>query len=161
VSFHEDAAAGAAPHSDPVPGVVTLTIPCAPEYVGTARLTILGVAGRMGFAYDQIEDIRLAVGEACTNAIERITQGGGNTDGATLTIRSQVDTGRLTIEVEDRAGAPAGAADLEAPAGDIDGMNPQELGAVLMEILMDEVNVETLPEGGSRVRLVKYAAAES
>ena len=50
---------------------VTLTIPCAPEYVGTARLTILGVASRMGFSYDQVEDIRLAVGEACANAIER------------------------------------------------------------------------------------------
>src|SRR5690349_2559844 len=87
----------------PAPAVVTLTIPCAPEYVGTARLTILGVASRMGFSYDQVEDIRLAVGEACTNAIERAgRRGEGDAEGS-ISIRSQVEPTRLIIEVEDQS----------------------------------------------------------
>lgn len=152
----EDAVTPQRPSEDAA--VVTLTIPCAPEYVGTARLTILGVASRMGFSYDLIEDIRLAVGEACTNAIER--NGGRNGQGgdATLTIRSHVEASHLVIEVEDQvSGAAATATDVEAPAGTIDGMNSQELGALLMEILVDEVSVESLAGGGTRVRLVKHA----
>ena len=149
--------AATTPSPPEAPAVVTLTIPCAPEYVGTARLTILGVAGRMGFSYDQIEDIRLAVGEACTNAIERLgSRDGGAPDGV-LTIRSLVEASQLVIEVEDRAANPTMApADVEAPA-DIDGMNSQELGALLMDILVDEVSIEALAGGGTRVRLVKYA----
>nr|CAA9225096.1 Serine-protein kinase RsbW [uncultured Armatimonadetes bacterium] len=139
------------------PGVVTLTIPCAPEYVGTARLTILGVASRMGFSYDQVEDIRLAVGEACTNAIDRVARGGNGSGPGSITIRSHVETGRLTIEVEDHTGNGA-AADGDAQARPVEEIDPQELGALLMEILVDEVAVEPLPEGGTLVRLTKYTA---
>jgi serine/threonine-protein kinase RsbW len=137
---------------------VTLRIPCAPEYVGTARLTILGVAGRMGYSYDQIEDIRLAVGEACTNAIDRAARDGGGTAGTSslITITSHVEVSKLTIEIEDHVDRPADVPDIEARAGEVEGMNPQELGALLMEILVDEVSIEALPGGGTRVRLVKY-----
>lgn len=144
-------------------GVVTLTIPCAPEYVGTARLTILGVASRMGFSYDQIEDIRLAVGEACANAIER-SGGGRSSNGSAaaaaateslLTIRSLVDASKLIIEVEDEAVEAPPEPDPTRPAGEVD-FNSHELGALLMEILVDEVSVDTKPNGGSCVRLVKY-----
>lgn len=157
----EPGAGGVSPDEN---AVVTLSIPCAPEYVGTARLTILGVASRMGFSYDQIEDIRLAVGEACANAIER--SGGGRNGSApaapahepgTITIRSHVEGAKLTVEVEDRASAEAEEANVERPAVEIDGMNSHELGALLMEILVDEVAVEPLSGGGSRVRLIKYA----
>jgi len=133
--------------------VVTLTIPCAPEYVGTARLAILGVAGRMGFSYDQIEDIRLAVGEACTNAIERA----GHVPGldAGINIRCEIQAERLTIEIEDNV--PTMNGDAAGAEGEED-FSTQELGAVLMEILVDEVAIDTLPGGGTRARLVKYTA---
>jgi serine/threonine-protein kinase RsbW len=136
--------------------MVTLTIPCAPEYVGTARLTILGVASRMGFSYDQVEDIRLAVGEACANAIERAsTLKAGN---PLITIRSLVEISKLTVEVEDHMDVPAGeGVDTGKPATEIESMNNQELGALLMEILVDEVSVEPTAGGGTLVRLVKFA----
>jgi serine/threonine-protein kinase RsbW len=137
--------------------IVTLSIPCTPEYVGTARLAILGVASRMGFSYDQVEDIRLAVGEACANAIERSGFRAGVPATSELTIRSHVEHSRLTVEVEDRGGrGTVLGMDTSRPAADIDGMNSQELGALLMEILVDEVSVEAI-DGGTRVRLIKYA----
>lgn len=139
--------------------VVTLTIPCAPEYVGTARLTIMSVASRMGFAVDMIEDVRMAVGEACTKAIERSDRGrdgatsgnGADAPASTITIRSQIEPSQLVIEVEDRI--PGGG---EAPPPDED----IELYPLLMGILVDEVTVEPLAEGGTRVRLVKYADSD-
>ena len=132
--------------------VVSLTIPCAAEYVGTARLTILGVASRMGFSYDQVEDIRLAVGEACTNAIARAEA--APSTASTITIRSAVEPTRLIVEIEDTvANITASAADLDRAASEE--MNPAELGALLMEILVDEVTFES-HASGTHVRLTKY-----
>jgi len=132
---------------------VRLTIPCRPEYVGVARLAVLGIASRMPFSYDEVEDVRLAVGEACTHAVER----GGGTN-AHITITSVIDAQGLTIEVLDDV--PAGTdpapssedAQLFAEAG----VDQQGLGALLMEILVDRVQIETTPTG-TRVSLTKFA----
>lgn len=56
--------------------LVYLTIPAKPDYVGIARLAVSGIANRMGFSYDDIEDLKLAVSEACTNAVDHAYCGG-------------------------------------------------------------------------------------
>ncbi len=131
---------------------VQLIIPCRPEYVGVARLAVLGIASRMPFSYDEVEDVRLAVGEACTHAVER-----AGTAAATIRIISTLDAHALTIEVQD----DIAEADVAAPTGEARlleeaGVDQQGLGALLMEILVDEVKIETTP-GGTNVRLTKYA----
>jgi serine/threonine-protein kinase RsbW len=107
----------------------------------------------MPFSYDEVEDVRLAVGEACTHAVERA----GNTT-STIRITSVVGPRALTIEVKDnvQAGtepsAPTEEAQLLADAG----VDQQGLGALLMEILVDEVAIESTGSG-TTVRLTKYA----
>src|SRR5437660_10785499 len=81
--------------------VVELKIPAKPEYVGVARLAILGVASRMRFSYDEVEDIRLAVGEACTTAIERAN--GAQSPSQDVRVRCLIDPTRLVVEVTDSA----------------------------------------------------------
>lgn len=137
------------------PTVVSLTIPCAAEYVGTARLTILGVASRMGFSYDQVEDIRLAVGEACTNAIARAEEAASSAK-PTITIHSHIEPKQLMVEIEDTVpnDADTESPDLDKTTGEE--VNPAELGALLMEILVDEVTMKTKPTG-TYVCLTKYA----
>jgi serine/threonine-protein kinase RsbW len=131
---------------------VQLIIPCRPEYVGVARLAVLGIASRMPFSYDEVEDVRLAVGEACTHAVERA----GNA-AATIQITSTLDAHTLTIEVEDNiAEADIAAPTEEAKLLEEAGVDQQGLGALLMEILVDEVKIETTPNGTS-VRLTKFA----
>jgi serine/threonine-protein kinase RsbW len=49
--------------------LVNLVIPAKTDFVGIARLAVSGIANRMGFSYDDIEDLKLAVSEACTNAV--------------------------------------------------------------------------------------------
>ena len=132
---------------------VELILPCRPEYVGVARLAVLGIASRMPFSYDEVEDVRLAVGEACTHAVERA----GDTV-ATIHITSRISPTALTIEVDDDVAedaspaSPTEEAQLLAEAG----VDQQGLGALLMEILVDEVQIETSPTG-THVRLTKYA----
>lgn len=131
---------------------VQLIIPCRPEYVGVARLAILGIASRMPFSYDEVEDVRLAVGEACTHAVER-----AGFAAATIRIVSTISAHALKIEVSDDVAADAVA----TPSEEVRlleeaGVDHQGLGALLMEILVDDVTVET-DASGTRVVLTKYA----
>ncbi len=132
---------------------VELILPCRPEYVGVARLAVLGIASRMPFSYDEVEDVRLAVGEACTHAVERA----GDTP-ATIHIISRITPATLIIDVDDdvpagsSGAAPSEEAELLAEAG----MDQQGLGALLMEILVDEVHIDS-HANGTHVRLTKYA----
>ena len=52
------------------PVKVELSIPSISEYVGVARLAVAGVASRLKFTHEEIEDIKIAVSEACTNAVQ-------------------------------------------------------------------------------------------
>lgn len=56
--------------------IVELEVPSAPEYVSIVRQAVEGIARRMHFDEIQIEDMKLAVGEACANAVRH----GSSTD---------------------------------------------------------------------------------
>jgi serine/threonine-protein kinase RsbW len=135
--------------------VVELTIPGKPEYVGVARLAILGVASRMRFSYDEVEDIRLAVGEACTTAIERAN--GARIEMQEVQIRCLIDPNRLVVEVT--ANTPL-VPTPEPSVANESGLDERSLGGVLIRILMDDVQSVDGPDEGRRgVRMIKYVAS--
>ncbi len=143
----------ATPPTAPGADTVELVIPCRPEFVGIARLAVLGIASRMPFSYDEVEDVRLAVGEACTHAVERA----GDT-AAVIRITSVIDPQALTITVADDVSqeAAAGHQSEEARLLEEAGVDQQGLGALLMEILVDDVKIDAAPTG-TTVHLTKYA----
>jgi serine/threonine-protein kinase RsbW len=128
---------------------VELKFPCKPEFVGVARLAILGVASRMRFSYDEVEDVRLAVGEACTTAVEWAERNGRA--GSDITLRSEIGPDKLTVNILDEAGDRGD----QNRGGDFE-TDPEGLGALLITLLVDEVTVEP-KDGGTHVRMVKYA----
>ena len=141
---------------------VTLTIPCLAEYVSIARLAILGIAGRMPFSYDEVEDVRLAVGEACTHAVERAAaqwlDAGDEARVSELKIDCAITASSLIIDVYDDIPAGSGIPPKaeEEIALEEAGIDRQHLSAILMEILVDEVKVKSQADG-TCVRLVKHA----
>ena len=132
---------------------VELSIPSRPEYVGVARLAILGVASRMRFSYDEVEDIRLAVGEACTRAIERMN--GSAAQGQPIRLRCVIEAAQLVVEVHN----PLGSLPSQAESEEADLTDSGDLGGVLIRILMDEVHSEERTDASTHVvRMVKYTA---
>jgi serine/threonine-protein kinase RsbW len=82
---------------------VSLAMPAAPEYVRLARLTAAGLASRLGFTFDEIEDLRIAVDEMCSLLIGPVAQRGEirltfDIDGGALAIIGEIDS--ETVELE-------------------------------------------------------------
>lgn len=76
-----------------------ITIPAKPEYVGVARLVVAAFAGLLGFDDETVEDIKIAVSEACTNAIIQLHRQPHPRD-TTVNIIPHTRDGDLIIDVE-------------------------------------------------------------
>jgi len=137
---------------------VELQLPGRPEFVAVARLTVAAVACRLAFDIDTIEDIKVAVAEACNNAIEHGC--GTHTDAAMVTVRCEVCADSLTIIVRDTgAGFDPETATRQRQAGGTAVLTERGLGMLLIESLMDEVSFDSMPGNGTQVRMLKRLRA--
>jgi len=133
------------PSSGSGQAVVTLRIPAQPEWVGVARLAMAGIASRSGVSIEDIEDLKLAVAEACNCCIQ-------NPGSGDVSIECVVDESRIVISVE-RSGAGSRSVAPAAPAAE-----PAELGGLgvfLIRALMDDVTYASDPASGTRLALTK------
>jgi serine/threonine-protein kinase RsbW len=103
---------------------VVLTLPAAPEFVRLARLTCAGLATRIGMGYDEVEDLRIAVGEACSLLI-----GAGARKG-TLTLAFGLDADAVGVTI-------TGGFDGPSSANEDSGLSDQILDAVVDEHEVD------------------------
>jgi serine/threonine-protein kinase RsbW len=98
-------------------------------------------------------DVRVAVGEAVSNAI-RHGSPGGERDRVVVEVAAYPD--RAVLVVRDRGagfdGSADDGADLYAPSG---------RGVMFMRALMDRVDFARSPDGGTVVTLVKHVSAET
>jgi len=131
---------------------VEVTIPKRPEFVSVARLTAAAVAGRQGFAFDEIEDLKIAVSEACAFLIRVATNAG-----APLSVRFVLGKDLLEVSVETREPEVV----VESDASDDDAaMDEGQLGMFLLRCLVDEVEVRQDPAAGiATLRFVKRRGA--
>ena len=56
---------GDRPNSDDGTAVIELTVPALTAYLGVVRTATAGLAARLSFTLDEIEDLRIAVDQAC------------------------------------------------------------------------------------------------
>lgn len=130
-----------------------MTFPAKPEYVGVVRLVVSGIANRMGYTYDEIEDIKIAVSEACGNAVQHAYEDqegevkltcGVHEDRLEMTIE---DSGKTFADDVKRQSAP-----VEATA-EIESLHEGGLGLFLIEALMDDVSISK--DNGVKVTMTK------
>ena len=58
-----------------VDDVVTITLPAAGAYLSVLRTATAGLAARLNFTLDEIEDLRIAVDEACAMLLAQAVPG--------------------------------------------------------------------------------------
>ncbi len=128
-----------------------LSIPGKPEYVGTVRLAISSLANCAGFDIEAVEDIKVAVSEACTNVVCH-----SNVDREdTYEVACEVGDGRIIISVVDRAGG-YDTAKYQKPIMDCECPKEGGLGIYIIKALMDEVDIFSEIGIGTSIKMVKY-----
>lgn len=129
--------------------VLSLSVPSKPEYVNVIRLTASAIASRIGFNIEEIEDIKVAVAEACTNAIKH----GLCHNHKNFRIKFSVEYDKMIIDIIDE-GSGFVCENIQEP----DLMNPKEggLGIFIIKSLMDEVEVISDIGKGTRMKMTKY-----
>lgn len=137
---------------------VQLEIPARPEYLSLARQVVAAAANlEPMFRDERIDDLRVAVSEATTNAIEAHAD---LSSAERIVIRCNLGDDRIEVEVLDQglgfdAGGVASVPEATAP----DRLEYERgLGIPLMRVLADEAEI-TSDEAGTAVRLVVYTPA--
>ncbi|MFD2760139.1 anti-sigma B factor RsbW [Lentibacillus juripiscarius] len=134
---------------------IEMKVPARAEYVGIVRLSISGIANRIGFTCEDIEDLKVAVSEAITNAVDHAYQ---EIDGE-VSVGFGVYEDRLEVMVADHGGS----FDLNEVKGGIGPYQGSEsvedlreggFGLFLIDALMDRVEINN--NHGVIVLMTKY-----
>src|SRR5215831_2467398 len=78
--------------------VIELTVPALTTYLGVVRTATAGLAARLSFTFAEIEDLRIAVDEACVMLLS-LPGPAGTDNAATLTCRFLVLPEALAVRV--------------------------------------------------------------
>jgi serine/threonine-protein kinase RsbW len=135
-----------------------LTIPAASEFVGVVRLAISGVATRMNYTIEEIEDIKISISEACTNAIQHAYENSDDMSKNTIEIEATIYNDRLEIIVKDFGKG----FDLGILGTDEQKEKSQEkfglgLGLTFVKSLMDDTEFSSEPGKGTTIKMSKKA----
>jgi anti-sigma regulatory factor (Ser/Thr protein kinase) len=125
---------------------VRLAFPPEPRLLGTVRLVVGIVARKAGMDDEAIEDLKVAVSEACAVAVGDLNRA-GRPDLVELDLVEAGD--RLGIEVRDRAPAAGRQPHTSDADGEID-LDDRQLGLALVGALVDDLRIAALEGGGSR-----------
>jgi serine/threonine-protein kinase RsbW len=140
--------------------VVELEIPARPEFVALARLVVSAMASTDAvLSDDQVDDLKLAVSEACTNAIEAH---GAIATSEKVLLKCWSDDRGLRVSIEDRGpGFDPSTLPDHPPPTDPDRLKFERgLGIPLIRALVDEVVISSSTEG-TEVRLAMWHASNA
>jgi len=119
---------------------VKLTLPARPENVSVIRHVLGAFAEALRLPDDLVEDLRLAVTEACTNVVRHAypAEHAGPVEIAIQPLEEQV-----IVIVSDHGRGIGTTSDTSGPG----------LGLPLIAAIADDVELEPVPGGGSRVAM--------
>jgi serine/threonine-protein kinase RsbW len=127
---------------------VELTFSPLPVHVRTARLVATAVARRGGVEEALLDEVRLAVGEACSRAVEAHQQ---QCPAEPVRVELRDGADRFEVMVSDRVpnDDPAGgAASASAVSSDLAELNGDlNLGFAVIAGLADDVDISSTPAG--------------
>ena len=116
---------------------IRLSVPATPEFLRLARVAASGVASRLGFTYDEVDDLRLAIDELCF-----ALTGGKGQEGWLIT--------RYAASGEDLEVRATATLSVDGPLPAL-----SELSTAILAALVDEHEVYQDDRGRPSFRLVK------
>src|SRR3954451_20910204 len=119
---------------------VKLTLPARPENVSVIRHVLGAFAEALRLPDELVEDLRLAVTEACTNVV-RHAYPTNETGPVEISIQPREEHG--TVIVSDHGRGTGTSSDTTGPG----------LGLPLIAAIADVVELQSMPGGGSRVAM--------
>jgi serine/threonine-protein kinase RsbW len=135
--------------------VVTLEIPARTEYLILARLALAGIARGVEIDQATLADLKLAVTEACGNAVLHARPG----DEGTVTVRFMVSDDAIEIMVEDDGPGMDAA---PAPVLSEGELSESGMGLAIIHALVDRVEIGPGVGGrGTTVRMRRLRSAGS
>ncbi|WP_225837725.1 ATP-binding protein [Streptomyces sp. NK08204] len=123
---------------------VELRFSALPEHVRTARLVAAAVARRAGVDEAVLDEVRLAVGEACSRAVG-LHQSSGITSPVKVALIEEEK--QFSIEVGDEAPHAVRGEGTAAQEGEAEA-EEDEMGLAVISGLVDDVKVTTGENGG-------------
>jgi serine/threonine-protein kinase RsbW len=121
---------------------VRLTVPARAESVPVVRQALSGLGQALGLDDSLIDDIKIAVTEACTNVVIHAYRDGEGP----LEVRAWPQEGRLLVIVRDEGGGFAPRAETSSP-----GLG---LGLPLIAALSEEMRITTGEDGANEVHML-------
>jgi serine/threonine-protein kinase RsbW len=130
-------------------GRIELSFPAHSRYLVLARLSLAGIAPVARLDEDELADLKLAVTEACANAVRHAYP---DEVGGAVHLRVHIEPGTLTIEVADEG---RGLDEEAMRTWDAASMRERGMGLSIMRAVTDDLEIDSKPEAGTVVRLVK------
>jgi stage II sporulation protein AB (anti-sigma F factor) len=126
------------------------------ENVALARITIAALVSHLEITLSELEEIKVAVSEAVSNAI---LHGYQNKPDGIVTIIGVLKDNTLALEIIDQG---VGISNIEKAMEPAYSTDPERtgLGFVFMQSFMDEVKVESQVNQGTKVILVKHISTD-
>jgi serine/threonine-protein kinase RsbW len=136
---------------------VTLTIPAKTEYLVVARLALAGIARAVPMEESALADLKLAVTEACGNAVRHSRPARDSV----VRVGYALDGDAIEITVEDEGHGPAPVVPPDMPRPDtLTGELPEGgLGLALIDALVDEVEIRRREVGHGTLVLMRKRLA--
>lgn len=119
---------------------INITIPKKPDYISLVRLTTSSIGSSMALDIDDIEDIKVSIGEACINALI-------NECKQDISINFEIDEEKIKIKVSNV---------IEDIPDELDQKKERELGLLIIRSLMDDV---CFTESG--IEMIKYIEVDA
>lgn len=133
--------------------VVRLTFPAKAEYLLLARLALSGLARELRLGDELVADLKLAVTEACGNAVRHAYSG---VDGD-VSVVFRIDDSRLLMTVEDHGDGIRAPDPPDEEAAELSMPLESGMGMPIIRAIVDELAVEQGSDGrGTVVRMVKH-----
>lgn len=128
---------------------VELTFSALPAHVRTARLVATAIARRTGVEESLLDEVRLAVGEACSRAVEAHRV---HCPGEPIRIELRDDSGRFEVTVSDLAPSDEYERDRPLDPSVLADSYDSGFGIAVIAGLADDVEVFPSPKG-MRIRM--------